>query len=155
MKFFKVRPEVPGSIGERSRVTYENGVIKEIHDLHFEFDGWLGDELVTSYPLYLMTEELANQLLETDLTGYIIKDAEISQSDIFDELQPDTILPNFKWLIPVGKLTFEGTYVQEWSGHDICLGNYGVDLFFTERAYAFFQQFQLSYCKFTEYNGDF
>ena len=43
MKYYKLEPEVAGGIGKESQIIYtEEGRIKEITFLDYEFDGWLG-----------------------------------------------------------------------------------------------------------------
>jgi hypothetical protein len=89
---------VPGEIGNKTVLDYSFTPPKVI-SLHFVIQGWLGDDLVESFPnIFLVSEKLKNSLLESNLSGFKIDfcDIEIGeQSYIF---QPDLILPNLFWL---------------------------------------------------------
>lgn len=69
MKYYKLEPEVAGGIGKESQIIYtEEGRIKEITFLDYEFDGWLGDELLTTTPTFIVSEQLTNDIIERKLT---------------------------------------------------------------------------------------
>lgn len=70
--------------------------------MHFIFDGWLGDQLVESFPCYLITPGLAELLAAAGVTGFELAEAEIETSEQFRELYPERVLPPFKWLQIVG-----------------------------------------------------
>jgi hypothetical protein len=90
--------------------------------LEYVFDGWLGDDLLTSHPRYIVTEVLARELTTHELTGVRLTDVLISKSDLFEQLHPERQLPMFRGLIPDGKASVgDDVVVQYWSGHDLCL----------------------------------
>ncbi len=99
--YFVVEPEVAGSIGDRSildRTIHPPRVTK----LHYLFEGWLGDPLVESFPVFGVTGDLKRRFNEAGLSGTEFEDMEISTSDEFNELYPDRTLPVFERLIPAG-----------------------------------------------------
>lgn len=149
MKLLRLEPEVPGQIGNNSIITYKDGRIDEIKFLHFVFDGWLGDDLVTTYPCYLVSEKLEHALASSDRTGFVFEHAEISVSRTYKQLYPDRIIPNFKRLMMQGTVLFKDSEYWEWSGHDICRGNKG-GLVVTEKAYELMKQFNINHCEITE-----
>ncbi len=97
MKFYKLEPEVGGELGKNTvldRSTFPPTAMK----LHFEFAGWFGDCIVESFPCYLITNDMAQQLSDEGITGFVIRDVEITTSDEFQEMSPVKELPDFKWL---------------------------------------------------------
>ena len=71
--------------------------------LHYQFDGWLGDDLIESTPCYIVSKRLADAVTCEQLTGFTLDEVEISKSEQFDEVYPDTELPPFVWLKVHGK----------------------------------------------------
>lgn len=98
MKFYKLDPEVAGGWGPSTEFTRAPGKPLVVHKLHYQFDGWMGDELLESSPCFIITERLADELQTKRLTGYELKPVEISTSDQFRELHPNRELPQFAWL---------------------------------------------------------
>ena len=149
MKMYLLEPEVSGGIGENSILLHENGRIKKAIHLHYEFEGWLGDDLITTSPFFLVSEKLVNKIQGANLNGYEFEELEISTSENFKEMYPNRMLPNFKRLIPLGMVESEKKCVMKWTGHDLCLLN-NVDLVVSEKALLVLQQCNLKYCDITE-----
>lgn len=99
MKFFILSPEVAGEIGENSILTYENGRIKDVIYLDYCFMGWLGDELLSQHPCFIITKSLQADIIKAGLTGISFSDISISFSEEFEELFPNfhkvTVMPEF------------------------------------------------------------
>ena len=64
MEMFRLKPEVAGEIGENSKIKYERGIINEVEFLHYEFTGWLGDEILTSHPCFIVSEDIVEDNVE-------------------------------------------------------------------------------------------
>jgi hypothetical protein len=97
MTYTVVQPEVAGGWGPRTVVD------RSVHPplvsrLHYEFDGWLGDEILESFPCFIVSAALAADLRRHHLTGHSLGSVEISTSSQFEELHPNTTLPPFEWL---------------------------------------------------------
>ena len=140
MKMYKLRPEVPGGIGEKSIIEYEGGKIKSIQYLEYIFEDWFGDELLTSSPCYIITESLAQYLQNKKLSGFNLDESiEISKSEIFEYYHPNMELPKFLRLKVSGVVEIDGVLeienakISKWSGHDFCLYR-NVSLYVSERA---------------------
>lgn len=101
-EYYRLLPEVPGELGERTRMDRSFNPPK-ISYLHFIFSGWLGDELIECFPCYLVTDTLLKYLNDNGLTGFFIKEAEISYSSLFNELYPNRGRHEFKWLVITGQ----------------------------------------------------
>ncbi len=69
-----------------------------ISKLHYKFDGWLGDDLLESFPCCVASANLKRILEDSDLSGYQFDDFEVTQSEQFKELYPSKELPKFYWL---------------------------------------------------------
>jgi hypothetical protein len=102
MKFYVLYPEVPGGFG---RKTIFNGSVQPplVLSLHYEFEGWNGDELVTTFPVLLVSERVADALKTAEIGGCTFEPAEISKSEQFELLRPETQLPVFRWMKVTGK----------------------------------------------------
>jgi hypothetical protein len=55
MEYFQIAPEVAGGWG-RNTVMDRSIHPPHVTKLHFEFDGWLGDVLLESFPCYIITK---------------------------------------------------------------------------------------------------
>lgn len=94
MRYYYLEPEVAGGLGKNTimdRSVHPPVVSK----LHYELDGWLGDVLLESFPVFIITEEAARKLQNASLTGARYDEVEITTSDEFRELYPDHRLPRF------------------------------------------------------------
>lgn len=95
--YFYIEPEVAGGLGDHTvrDVSVHPPIITK---LHYEFQGWLGDVLLESFPCFIVTEAAKSALLEIGISGVILTPVEVSTSDLFEEMQPDQKLPPFVWL---------------------------------------------------------
>jgi hypothetical protein len=96
MKYFVIEPEVAGGLGEYT-ILDTTVHPPNVRHLHYEFYGWLGDDIVESFPCLMISQRLA-ELLPSTLRGFELAEVEISKSDEFEELQPGQYLPAFMWL---------------------------------------------------------
>jgi hypothetical protein len=96
-----VRPEVAGGFGEQTELDFSVSP-PDVVKLNYEFSGWLGDDILETYPCFIVTERLRVQVEEAGLTGMHFDSVVISKSEIFDELYPGRELPAFYWAKVVG-----------------------------------------------------
>jgi hypothetical protein len=73
-----------------------------VHKLHYEFDGWLGDEFLESTPCYIASKRLAREIELAQMTGASFDVVEVTTSELFEELYPGRKLPEFVWMKIVG-----------------------------------------------------
>ena len=116
MTFYRLQPEVAGGWGPNTRFTRTPGRPVVVHRLHYVFDGWLGDELLESGSCFIVTRRLAQLLTDCRLSGFELRPVEISQSELFDELYPDRLLPAFEWLQVTGESGVDDFGVDEGYG---------------------------------------
>ena len=91
-----LEPEVAGGWGDETEADTSCHPPK-VRKLSYEFEGWLGDELLESFPCFIISQNLANLIKNSCLTGYTLEAVKIIKSDNFLELHPDVELPHFHW----------------------------------------------------------
>ncbi|MBM7770602.1 hypothetical protein JOD54_000806 [Actinokineospora baliensis] len=100
--FYLLDPEVAGELGPHSVVdrSVRPAVASKVE---YAFSEWVGDELITATPAFLVTGDLADTLLRSNLTGFEIREATITLSEEGEEMIGDlSSLPPFKWLAITG-----------------------------------------------------
>lgn len=102
MKYFLLDPEVAGGKAEDTVVS-RSVFPPRVSKLHYRFDGWLGDDLLTSFPCFIVTERLAEAIKNAGLSGVEFKDVKITKSEEFEHFFPNKELPPFVWLDVIGK----------------------------------------------------
>lgn len=132
MKYYQLEPEVAGGFGEHTVIDRAPGKMV-VHKLHYEFDGWLGDELLESTPCFIVSERLAREIERAHLMGISFDKAEVTTSDQFTELYPNRQIPEFIWLKVNGK-----------AGRDDFGIAAGLQLVVSERAYDLLKAFSIS-----------
>lgn len=120
---YLIEPEIAGGLGENTIYDNYDAVFArrerpKISHLHYEFDGWLSDEILESTPCFIVTESLANDFVNCKLKGFKLSDVEISKSQQFKDLYPNLTLPKFKRIIPCGKVIVENNTCKGWNGDD-------------------------------------
>ncbi len=134
---FELEPEIAGGLGEKT-VMDNSQFPPRVSSLHYEFNGWLGDELLESFPCFIVTETLANKIKDSGLSGVEILDVIISKSSDFEELYPNTELPSFKWL------KIDGDYTKDFSLNSENL------LLVSKSAFDLISQFSIMNCEVRE-----
>jgi hypothetical protein len=95
--YYIVEPEVAGDLGddtEMDRSVHPPWVSK----LHYEFEVWLGDALLETFPCFIVTDSARDAIEMAKLTGVRFGDVKVTTSDVFDEMYPQRQLPKFLWL---------------------------------------------------------
>jgi hypothetical protein len=139
--FFRVGPEVAGEIGSGSVVdmTTRPPAVKK---LQYLFHGWLGDCILESIAVYIVTQKAAADLEASGLTGYSLQDVNTAVSEEFIELQPSTTLPKFRWL------RIHGT-----AGVDDFFMSRGINLIVSGAALSILQRHGLQHAEITSWQA--
>lgn len=126
-----IEPEVAGGLGEKTQInnSYFPPLIEK---LHYEFDGWLENDILESFPSYIVTESLKIGIEKDMLTGILFDDVLISKSDTFSELYPNKDLPTFFWAKINGEAFVDDFFITEKNG-----------LAISERAYSLLKKFKI------------
>jgi len=97
----RIDAEVAGGLGPGTQ--YDPSLPQPlVGTLRYEFQGWLGDELVTTSGYWIVTEELASSLAASDLTGYELADVIVTKDEQYDLMPHAHELPTWRRLIPTG-----------------------------------------------------
>ena len=101
---FVIRPEVAGGLGSDSILDHSVHP-PVVHRLHYVFSGWLGDDIVESFPCYLVSTRLAGAITHAGLSGVRFDDAIVSKDPQFVRFFPEVAasLPEWRWLRPTGQ----------------------------------------------------
>lgn len=95
--FFVIEPEAAGGLGPQT-VMDRTVHPPRILTLHYEFQDWLGDQLVESFPCYLMTRELASRIEHSGLSGAAFHSATVTLGEQFLQINSEGRLPEFLWM---------------------------------------------------------
>lgn len=126
-----IEPEVAGGLGEQTQM--DNSFFPPlIKNLHYEFEGWLGDDILESFPCYIVTERLRDGIELEKLTGVSFDKVLISKSETFLEFHPDKELPNFFWAKINGEPNRDDFFITEKNG-----------LAISERAYSLLKKYNI------------
>ncbi len=138
--FFRLQPEVPGGLGERS-VLDTSVHPPAVHWLHFEFVGWDGDDLVTSFPCFLVSTRLGTAMSDERLAEFELVEVEVTVDEQFQELFPQTVmsLPTWLWLKPHGEPWASDLWIDDRA-----------DLYVSARALRVIRHFSLRQCEVVE-----
>ncbi|MEX2115122.1 MAG: hypothetical protein WD845_18155 [Pirellulales bacterium] len=95
--FHKLDPEVAGHFGPGT-ITDRSTHPPIVRSLHYVFDGWLGDELLTAFPCFIVTKHMQQLIESANPSGCSFEDVTVSKSDLFEELHAGRQLPQFSRL---------------------------------------------------------
>ncbi len=107
-----LEPEVAGGWGEGT-VADTSSHPPIIKILEYKFDGWSGDDLLTSFPCFIVSDRLAREIASSNLNGYELAQVDITKSDEFEELYPNAKLPKFKWFQITGSVNKNDFAINE------------------------------------------
>ena len=108
----------------------------EIRRLNYEFDGWLGDDLVASTPVTISTTRVRDAVVAGGLTGVEFADVLVTRSQEFEDvLGAEVELPEWVWLRPVGTPGQDDAWAGRWNRLTV-----------SERMLMLLQQFNLNRC---------
>jgi hypothetical protein len=102
-KVFLVKPEVAGNIADSDFIE-RSARPPLIRRLRYQFDGWSGDDLITSIATFIVTQRLRKAIESEGMTGVSFADVETFTSDQFKELYGEKQLPKFYWMQITGEL---------------------------------------------------
>ena len=96
-KFYVIEPEVAGGLGDQSIIDHSVQPFT-VRTLHYEFEGWLGDELLATNTCYIVSTNLRLALSSSSYSGFSIDAVTVTKSELFEEMEPNLVLPDFYWL---------------------------------------------------------
>jgi hypothetical protein len=132
MIYYKFSPEVAGGLG--SKTILDNSTFPpKVNVLNYHFEGWLEDDILETFPCFIVTEKLKLYLDKSKLTGFTFSELLVTTSDTFKALYNNPQkLPNFFWLKVDGKIGID----------DFTLSDLG-ELLISENAYKTLKKFNI------------
>jgi len=101
MAYHRIEPEVAGELGEGTDM--DTSVHPpNVRSLHYEITDWLGDHILESYPVYIVSEQLAEALTRSGLGRFELRDCRVTLSEEAEELLEGSDLPKWRWFVPTG-----------------------------------------------------
>ncbi|GIG36257.1 hypothetical protein [Cellulomonas pakistanensis] len=131
---YQLEPEVAGGFGDAT-VIDTSMTPNLVTRLEYEFDGWLGDELVEFITVHLVTARVRDAVVDAGLTGIRFAPVAVSRSERFDELHRGD-LPEWVWMQVIGAPARD----DAWIGARQLLT-------VSERMLAVLQRFPLAQCR--------
>lgn len=134
MSHYILDPEVPGELGSKTKLDTSTHPPR-VSYLNFELDNWFGDDLFQSFPCFVVTNRLRQEIESIKATGVKFGKLELTLSDNFKALYPTKSVPDCSWLIIAGK-----------AGKDDFGLSSDYRLVVSERIFAVLKGFQLNNC---------
>ncbi|UCA59047.1 hypothetical protein KB553_18715 [Chryseobacterium rhizoplanae] len=107
-----LEPEVAGGLGEKTEM--DNSFFPPlVKQLNYEFEGWLGNDILESFPCYIVTERLKQGMESEGMTGIGFDDVLVTKSETFLELYPGKELPKFFWMKINGEADKDDFFITE------------------------------------------
>ncbi|PZR53370.1 hypothetical protein DNL40_07580 [Xylanimonas oleitrophica] len=123
MTTYTIRPAVAGELGPGT-ILDASVHPPRVKRLNYEFSDWFGDDLVTTFPCYVVTERLVHALRERGITGVEFDHVEVTRSPDFAELHTGQ-LPNFRWMKVTGRPGVDDLWIGE--NHRLCATESGLE----------------------------
>ena len=134
-QYFVLEPEVAGELGEGSVLDHSTRPVTVVK-LEYHFMGWLGDDLLTTHPCFIVTHRLMEALQAFAGTGYSFDYLKVSKDEQFDEMHPGISLPQFAWMKTPGIA----------GADDVGLRPNGGSLVVSHRLLSLLRQFKIDNC---------
>ncbi|RAU45522.1 MULTISPECIES: hypothetical protein [unclassified Pseudomonas] len=99
--FFFIEPEVAGGLGDGT-VMDTGSHPPIVSRLDYKFEGWLGDEILESFPCFIITKSLGQKHSSKILSGFRLAPVQISKSEVFFNIHGHQELPEFVWFQVTG-----------------------------------------------------
>jgi len=137
--FKSIEPEVAGGFGEETILdtTVHPPVV---YQLHYEFQGWLQNDILEAFPCFIVTENLKEAIFNFRLKGAEFENVIVSTSYEFKQMHPKTILPRFSWMKIFGKVGKDDFGISD-----------NFKLVISEKAYNLLTHFNISAADIKDY----
>lgn len=144
MTHYLVEPEVAGEMGEgtvQDRSTHP----PRVDHLVYEIKGWMGDDLMTTFPCFIATQSLSEALAASGLGTFSFRDVQVTMSTEGEqtlELMGFERFPDCKWLHVTGTPGQDDFGVTSFAG----------DLVVSDRGLEALRQGRLEHAHIEEYD---
>lgn len=140
-RYYYIEPEVAGGLGKETQLDHRvhPPIVKF---LEYEFDGWLGDDILESFPCFIVTNRLKERIESEKLTGVFFNDVIVSKSQEFLDFFPHTELPDFFWLEVKGEYCKDDFFIGKDYRLVVSEAAYKIIMFFKAEN-ALFENFEM------------
>jgi hypothetical protein len=97
MDFYAIEPEVAGELG-KGTVMDTSVHPPRVSAVHYVITDWLGDDIIESFPCYLVTPQLGTDLQASGLSGFCLDSAQVTLSEEAVDFGI-TEVSDFRWLV--------------------------------------------------------
>jgi hypothetical protein len=131
--YWILEPEVAGGLGEGTIVDphTQPPVVSRLHD-----------ELLTTFPCYIVTERVHQALARLEPSGCAFDSVQVTTEYPFDELYPGRRLPPFSWLKITGRAGMDDFGLS--ADHRLVV---------SLRVLRCLKEFELAHCEIEEFTG--
>lgn len=149
MTLHTLSPEATGAVGPGAQWTEDSsGANTQTEALRCEFAGWLGDDLVSVNPDFVVSGTLADALRASDLTGFELRtDPVITKSSEFVSESSADFPDRWERLVPNPEPTTASDDREPTEETDFA--RQGSDLFVSERALALLNDHRITHARLT------
>jgi hypothetical protein len=139
--YYYIEPEVAGGLGDDTIIdaSVHPPIVTK---LEYQFEGWLGDEVLETFPCFIVTDAVAREITSLELTGFSLDSVKVSKSSSFEEMEFSMLLPSFFWLKVEGEAGIS----------DFGIAN-DYRLVVSDRAKVALSKYQIQNADFEEYVG--
>jgi len=106
VKFYTLAPDVAGELGEHTEMDTTVHPPR-VSKLHYVLDTWPGDDLVESFPCFLISSTLGSGVRMSGLTGFDLAPVKVTLSPDAEELLDGHEVLGFQWLQITGELAVD------------------------------------------------
>ena len=139
MSVYELEPEVPCSPGPDT-VWDNSAAPPRLSNISLAFEGWLGDDLITTYPLFAVTDRLRAALEGAGIRGVSFESVPAVKSEQYADLYPEEEIGAWALMTVTGR---------EADGDDAWM-NATTRLEVSQHFWDVAAQFQLTYCRVAE-----
>lgn len=140
--FKSIDPEVTGGLGKDTKLdaTVHPPIV---YQLHYEFQGWLRNDILESFPCFIVTSALKEAILNAQLSGVAFDYVKVTTSYEFRQLYPAVTLPPFNWMKIIGTAGIDDFGISD-----------KLQLIISEKAYNVLARFNISDAEINDYQGN-
>lgn len=149
MTLHTLSPEAAGTVGPSAQWTEDSsGASTQTEPLRCEFAGWLGDDLVSVNPDFVVSGTLADALRASDLTGFELRgDPVITKSSEFVSESGSDFPDHWERLVPSPEPTTASDDREPTEETDFA--SRGSDLLVSECALALLNDYRITHARLT------
>lgn len=117
---FRLDPQVAGELGEGTELDGRTHP-PVVSAVEYVLDQPENDDLIQSFPVYLISVDMEQLLIHHGFTGFTLDDAAITAGDVYLEVHGPVPTPHYRWLRIAGRESDSDCWIDE--SLQICVSN--------------------------------